>query len=392
MEENKYSNENNCAQPQNYPSEEYYRGQEPGKEMAGGTANNASGYSGASQQNASHNYYSGGGGPQQTYRGNNGYPGGPGYNNYGPQYAGQQQNANWYHPNAGPYYEKAPKKPKKKKDVKNTVLTICLVLIIIFNVGSIALDLTGYKGTIQLATSDATYQFTESLTDVSDVVAAVMPAVVSITSRTLINTGGFGWGFYIGEDQGTTEEVESGIGSGTIVGANDSELLILTSYHVVEGCSSLYVTFVDDASVEGTVKNADEDTDIAIVAVAIDDIETATLESIAVATLSTAEVETGEGVIVIGNALGYGQSVVTGIISATSREITLDDNTTITVLQTDAAINSGNSGGCVLNAVGEVIGISEAKIQDTAVEGMCYAIPIAENYDLIISLMGASDT
>lgn len=226
------------------------------------------------------------------------------------------------------------------------------------------------------------------LTDVSDIVEEAMPSVVSITSRTLVMSGGYGsmWGFKYGQQEQTTEEVESGIGSGTIVGENDTELLILTSYHVVEDCSSLYITFCDDENVEGYIKNADESTDIAIVAVLLSDIPDSTYTQIAAIEMSTDEIEVGEGVIVIGDALGYGQSVVTGIISATSREITVDDST-ISVLQTDAAINSGNSGGCVLNSDGKIIGISEAKISSSSVEGMCYAIPIAENYDLIMSLM-----
>ena len=227
------------------------------------------------------------------------------------------------------------------------------------------------------------------LTDVSDVVKEVMPSVVAITSRSLVSTGNYGgfWGYYFGnQGQGSTQEVESGAGSGTIVGQNDTELMILTSYHVVEGSSSFYITFVDGENVEGYLKAASEENDIAIVAVKLSDIKSSTINSLKIAKLSTDDVEVGDGVIVIGNALGYGQSVTSGIISAESRTITADGKT-LNVMQTDAAINGGNSGGSMLNAKGEIIGISEAKVTSTNVEGVCYAIPIKENYDLIMGLM-----
>ena len=232
------------------------------------------------------------------------------------------------------------------------------------------------------------------LTDVSDVVEEVMPAVVSITSRSLVSSVDNYFSFFFGGNgfsnpfsgYGEGEEVESGIGSGTIIGQNESELLILTSYHVVVDSSSLYVTFVDDASVDGYVKGASEVTDIAVVAVPLNEISEGTLEAIKIASLSLEPVVVGNGVVVIGNALGYGMSVTTGVVSAVNRTITVDGKT-LTVLQTDAAINNGNSGGCMLNAKGEVIGICEAKITSSAVEGMCYAIPIDTNSALIQELL-----
>ena len=267
------------------------------------------------------------------------------------------------------------------------------------------------------------------LTDVSDVVEEVLPSVVSITSRQLINyydnygSNGFNdnfsdiWEFFFGDSYGgrgnnrryyqevpseedeaeeqeeaqeTPNEIESGMGSGTIIAENDSELLILTSYHVVEGSSSLYVTFINDESVDGYIKSADADRDIAIVAVPLEDIDQETLDSIAVATISTEAPRVGEGVIVIGNALGYGTSVTAGIVSAVNREITVDDRT-MNVIQTDAAINFGNSGGCMLNAKGEIIGISEAKATVTYVEEMYYAIPVLDNLDLIETLLNSDE-
>ena len=230
------------------------------------------------------------------------------------------------------------------------------------------------------------------LTDVSDIVEEVIPSVVSITSRSLIDSGGYGdyWNFFFGGGYGNSgensQEVESGIGSGTIISENSTELLILTSYHVVEGSSSLYVTFNDGASVDGYIKSQSEADDIAIVAVPLSDISEDTLSEIKIARLSTTPASVGDGAIVIGNALGYGMSVTTGIISATDREINVDGKT-LTVMQTDAAINSGNSGGCVLNSNGDIIGISEAKITISYVEGMCYAIPVSSNTELIQTLL-----
>lgn len=233
------------------------------------------------------------------------------------------------------------------------------------------------------------------LTDVSGVVEEVMPAVVSITSRSMVSAVDDYFSFFFGRNSGwgnqfygngEGEEVDSGIGSGTIISQNDTELLILTSYHVVEGSSSLYVTFADEASVDGYVKGVSEATDIAIVAVPLSEIPESTLAAIRTAKLSVESANVGEGVIVIGNALGYGMSVTTGVVSAVNRTITVDGKT-ITVLQTDAAINNGNSGGCMLNSKGEVIGICEAKITSSAVEGMCYAIPIDINSALIQELL-----
>ena len=244
------------------------------------------------------------------------------------------------------------------------------------------------------------------LTDVSDIVEEVLPSVVSITSRTLVENGGYGdyFNFFFGGygnggygnggygnsgygyDGSESQEVDSGLGSGTIISQDSDELLILTSYHVVDDCSSLYITFTDGQSVDGYVKSQSEADDIAIVAVPLTDIPEDTMNVIKIARFSTDPVEVGDGVIVIGNALGYGMSVTTGIISATDRQITADGKT-LTVMQTDAAINSGNSGGCVLNRNGDIIGISEAKVMNSNVEGMCYAIPVSSNTELIQTLL-----
>jgi len=293
-------------------------------------------------------------------------------------------------------------KMKNNRGLLITLIAIVAVLII----GVVCFGIIGYKkvtamvsqskNASTLSTADSSSLTDESgsagngyvLTNVSAVVDEVIPSVVSITSRAIIYNNDI-WGYFFGgnRNQGSSsEEVEAGIGSGTIVGENETELLILTSYHVVEGCSSLYVTYIDQTDVEGYIKASSAENDIAIVAVQKKDIPEETMNSIKIATLSTANVKVGEGVIVIGNALGYGMSVTTGIVSATERTIIKDDNT-INVIQTDAAINSGNSGGCMLNSKGEVIGISEAKIVIESVEGMCYAIPVASNIELIQELM-----
>lgn len=230
------------------------------------------------------------------------------------------------------------------------------------------------------------------ITDVTQVVDEVFPAVVSITSRTIINDSDY-FNFFFGYDSspygnsgGGQKEVDSGIGSGTIIGQDDEGLLILTSYHVVEDSSSLAVTFVNGTSVDGVIKSANSETDIAIVSVSMDGLDDETKSSIKTAKLSSTPAQMGEGVVVIGNAMGYGMSVTTGIVSAVDRQLTVDGKV-LSVIQTDAAINSGNSGGCMLNSKGEVIGISEAKISVAGVEGMCYAIPVSNNSDLINSLL-----
>lgn len=304
--------------------------------------------------------------------------------------------------------KKKDKKTKKKRNWGMPVIIalLCVLTItcgaLVFQVVRLTKEVNGYasngtnvtQGTIQNTNEDLNNPSVGngSLTDISKIVENTMPAVVSITSRTIANNGSY-WDFFFGgfgqnTDNQQQEEVDSGIGSGTIVDITDYEIKILTSYHVVKDSSSLYVTFNDGTSVDGVIKSASEENDIAVVSVPVLDVPEDTLNAIKVAKLSADPVSVGEGVIVIGNALGYGQSVVTGIVSATGREINVDGKA-LNVIQTDAAINNGNSGGCMLNSKGEVVGISEAKITVTAVEGMCYAIPIHENLELINQLLNA---
>ena len=204
-----------------------------------------------------------------------------------------------------------------------------------------------------------------------------MPSIVSITNMSIEEVQNF-FG-------GVQEQQSESAGSGIIIGQNDSELLIVTNNHVVEGNDTLTVTFIDEESVEANVKGTDANKDLAVVAVKLDDIPDSTMDKIAVATMGdSTEIQVGEPAIAIGNALGYGQSVTTGIISATERTMDGYDGT---LLQTDAAINPGNSGGALLNANGEVIGINTAKVAADSVEGMGYAIPISDASETITSLM-----
>ena len=175
-------------------------------------------------------------------------------------------------------------------------------------------------------------------------------------------------------------------GSGIIVGQNDTELLVVTNNHVIEGATTLAVTFIDESSVEAAVKGTDSASDLAVIAVPLENISADTKSQIKAATLGDSDsLKMGQGVIAIGNALGLGQSVTVGHVSALNREVTVD-GVTKTVIQTDAAINPGNSGGALLNSKGEVIGINEAKYADEKVEGVGYAIPISHAKDIIDDL------
>lgn len=237
--------------------------------------------------------------------------------------------------------------------------------------------------------------------DVSDIAAEALPSIVSITTKSVQEVqnyyGMYGMFGYAPQQQ--EQEVE-GSGSGIIVGKNDDEYLIATNYHVVEGADTLSVAFADGTAAEATVKGFDEEKDLAVVAVSIDDIDSDTQDAISVAKIgSSDDLKVGEQVIAIGNALGYGQSVTTGIVSAKNRRMDSDNNTVtdgstddsstdgVNLIQTDAAINPGNSGGALLNMDGEVVGINSAKLASTEVEGMGYAIAISDVTDILENLM-----
>lgn len=282
--------------------------------------------------------------------------------------------------------------PRKKRSIPKWVKTICLGLIFgvtasaAFQTSNIlAARFLGTKsekedtrktesvGNAKLTTSsDSAVK-----SDVADIADNAMPSVVSITNMSVQQVQSFFGGVQERESQSA--------GSGIIIGQNDEELLIVTNNHVVEGSDTLTVSFIDEESVEANVKGTDAGKDLAIIAVGLDKIKSSTKEKIAVATLGDSEqIQVGEEAIAIGNALGYGQSVTRGIISATGRSI---DGIDSSLIQTDAAINPGNSGGALLNAKGEVIGINTAKAAMNAVEGMGYAIPVSEARETIETLM-----
>ena len=240
---------------------------------------------------------------------------------------------------------------------------------------------------------------TKGSLDVSDIAAEAMPSVVSITTKSIQEVQNYYgmFGMYGGYAPSQEEEVE-GSGSGIIIGKNDEELLIATNYHVVEGADTLSVSFIDNNSYEGTVKGYEENKDLAVVSIPLEDISDDTMDQISIATIgSSDDLVVGEQVIAIGNALGYGQSVTTGIVSAKNRKMDStsgsfssdeDDNRNgVNLLQTDAAINPGNSGGALLNMKGEVVGINSAKLASTEVEGMGYAIAVSDVSDILENLM-----
>ena len=225
--------------------------------------------------------------------------------------------------------------------------------------------------------------------DVSEIVSEALPSIVSITTKSVQEVQNyFGmYGMYGYAPQQQEQEVE-GSGSGIIVGKNDTELLILTNNHVIEDVNDLQCVFADNQSVSATVKGSKSDKDIAVVAVNLSDISEDTLSKIAIAELGDSDdIKVGQQVVAIGNALGEGQSVTTGIISALDKSITVNNITFSGLFMTDAAINSGNSGGALLDASGKVIGINFAKTSEDGVEGMAYSIPVSNVKDLINSLM-----
>ena len=235
------------------------------------------------------------------------------------------------------------------------------------------------SGTTSAKSETSSSGSSSSSSNVASVVNEVMPSVVSITS-TIQSSNYYGFG---------SQESE-GAGSGFIVAKTKDNLMIATNNHVVSDATSLTVGFVDDTTAKATVVGTDSSADLAVISVKIKDIKDSTASKIKVATLgSSDDLKVGEEVVAIGNALGYGQSVTTGVVSAKNREVSLTDGT-MNLLQTDAAINPGNSGGVLINMDGQVVGINNAKLEDTSVEGMGYAIPITTAKTILTDLMNAS--
>ena len=293
---------------------------------------------------------------------------------------------------------------KNEKNKNKTLKYLILVIFIILICGALVIALNNvgllkFDKLKEISKPKAELTYTETnnkvkegiyMTDVSEVVEEVMPSIVSITSKTLVNSGMFG-PFYSGE------QYAEGAGSGIIVSKTDSELLILTNNHVIEEAKELSVQFVNEKSVDATVKGSSERRDVAVISVKLSDLDNDTISKIKIATLGDSnKLKVGNGIIAIGNALGYGQSVTTGVVSALNREVAVDNNKT-KMIQIDAAINGGNSGGALLNSAGEVVGINSVKYSAAAtsstasIEGMGFAIPISDVKDLITSLMNGEE-
>lgn len=309
---------------------------------------------------------------------------------------------NYYNPDDNQfqnnYSQGEPNHQKKPKKITKVIAVIGLAII--FGIVSSGVFLsTSYIGTnilglnkssnsdVKTTTTAVTKSSSVVTSDVSSIVNDVMPSVVAITNMSVQEVQNF-WGQ-------TSQYQSESCGTGIIIAKTDNELLIVTNNHVIADNESLTVTFDDDTSVDADVKGTDSEHDLAMIAVPLDQISSETMEKIAVATLgdSTA-LQVGEPAIAIGNAMGYGQSVTTGVISAVNRESTTTNEQTgeteetgVKLIQTDAAINPGNSGGPLVNANGEVIGINSSKLASTTVEGMGYAIPISDVSDIIDNLM-----
>ncbi len=397
--------------------------------QSAGTQNQTAYSQGAQSPNGASRYQNGYGGYGGSYAQNTGQ------NLYGTNQSGYYQsaggangtNGNYQYGNTYPHYageEQGKHKDKKKKEKKpNSFLkkaAVCLSLGLLFGIfagtGMFAVQaVTGAvigNKTVEVTESDRvilededegntagtqtddtakaggktvqsgireTDNISTIVADVSQVVKEVMPAIVSINNHYTEKMSYFG--------QTMTSEADAS-GSGIIVGQNDTELLIVSNYHVIADSDELTVQFVEGSEARASIKGTDPDMDLAVIAVPIGDVNSSTLQEIAVATLGNSDTLTvGEPAIAIGNSLGYGQSVTTGVISALNRSIQLSDGTDGTFIQTDAAINPGNSGGALLNMKGEVVGINSNKIGGSAVEGMGYAIPISAASPIIAELM-----
>lgn len=312
----------------------------------------------------------------------------PKYDYYTTQSEAREQNFTSSQTESVEEPEKPVRTPRTQKKRAGQWVSAIVLAVIVGIVASSAFQLGNYAWSQilgeeeeekkEIPTTQITSGSGQSVqSDVADIAEQVMPSVVSITNMSVQQVQSF---FY-----GVQEQESTSAGSGIIIGKNDTELLIVTNNHVIEDSRSLTVSFSDDSSYEAVIKGKDANKDIAVVAVPLESISDETMSAIKVATVGdSAALRVGEQTIAIGNALGIGQSVTSGIVSALDREI---DDIDVKLIQTDAAINPGNSGGALLNSKGEVIGINTAKVSDSQVEGMGYAIPISEVSELIETLM-----
>ena len=364
-----------------------------------GTGQNGAGQGGMGQNGQPHGSYSGYG-SYQSQQGNYQYGSTFSNNDYGAAPGGGRQGKK--------HKEKKPRKPMNPLMKKVIAVVVCGVFfgvcagVSFLAVNSLGNDKqpkeitqatadgaenaqdtqesgaandSGIKSTVTQGTSSAV------VTDVTKVVEATMPSIVSITNQMIISGTDF-WG------QNMEQEQEAA-GSGIIIGENDKELLVVTNYHVVADSTKLSVKFIDDEVVEAQIKGTSPSMDLAVIAVKLEDINSSTKGSIAIATMGDSDtLKVGEPVIAIGNALGYGQSVTTGVVSALNRPLEVSETgTSNALIQTDAAINPGNSGGALLDIKGQVIGINSNKIGGSTIEGMGYAIPISSAKPIIEELM-----
>ena len=404
MDGNNYNNNNQNGSSDSFYS--YNNGSQSNQQTEHANEGNVNQYNNSYQNT---NSYSQNAGYQQGSAYQNGT-----YQNTGYQQNGAYQNGGYQNTN-GAFYQNAQttgKKQKKKRERKpggfGTKLAKCAAIALVFGLVSgtafegvhlvsskafgndeTAVSDSGSQNALTKADNKVEATSTSSnyvATDVSDIVSSVMPSIVAITNVSETEYQSF-WG-------GMPQTYEStSCGSGIIVSQDDNYLYVATNNHVVNGANSLTVTFNDESTVSAEVKGTVPSTDLAVIRVALSSIESDTMNNIKVATLGDSDsLKVGNSCIAIGNALGYGQSVTVGYISALNRQVSVSDSESDTsytadLIQTDAAINPGNSGGALLNMEGEVVGINSAKLASTEVEGMGYAIAISDVTDTLEQLM-----
>ena len=404
MDGNNYNNNNQNGSSDSFYS--YNNGSQSNQQTEHANEGNVNQYNNSYQNT---NSYSQNAGYQQGSAYQNGT-----YQNTGYQQNGAYQNGGYQNTN-GAFYQNAQttgKKQKKKRERKpggfGTKLAKCAAIALVFGLVSgtafegvhlvsskafgndeTAVSDSGSQNALTKADNKVEATSTSSnyvATDVSDIVSSVMPSIVAITNVSETEYQSF-WG-------GMPQTYEStSCGSGIIVSQDDNYLYVATNNHVVNGANSLTVTFNDESTVSAEVKGTVPSTDLAVIRVALSSIESDTMNNIKVATLGDSDsLKVGNSCIAIGNALGYGQSVTVGYISALNRQVSVSDSESDTsytadLIQTDAAINPGNSGGALLNMNGEVVGINSAKLASTEVEGIGYAIAISDVTDTLESLM-----
>ena len=404
MDGNNYNNNNQNGSSDSFYS--YNNGSQSNQQTEHANEGNVNQYNNSYQNT---NSYSQNAGYQQGSAYQNGTYQNTGYQQNGAYQNGGYQNTNGaFYQNAQPTGKKQKKKRERKPGGFGTKLAKCAAIALVFGLVSgtafegvhlvsskafgndeTAVSDSGSQNALTKADSKVEATSTSSnyvATDVSDIVSSVMPSIVAITNVSETEYQSF-WG-------GMPQTYEStSCGSGIIVSQDDNYLYIATNNHVVNGANSLTVTFNDESTVSAEVKGTVPSTDLAVIRVALSSIESDTMNNIKVATLGDSDsLKVGNSCIAIGNALGYGQSVTVGYISALNRQVSVSDSESDTsytadLIQTDAAINPGNSGGALLNMNGEVIGINAAKYADSQVEGMGYAIPISKAEPILEELM-----